>query len=95
MALTVGALLLAGGAVTAGTALATDQPTISPSPAPTDRPTSESPAATPGPAATDRQTTKAPAPAPAGSRPTENRVPKAIPAGPVGATWLPAIGEVK
>jgi len=91
IALTLGALVLAGGALTGGIALA-DQapspttarpsdPTTAPAPA-TTRP--QAPIAVPVP----RDTTRV-RPVPA------QRVPRAVPAGPTGDLHLPAVWETR
>lgn len=92
IALTLGALVLAGGALTGGIAMATQPaPTAPPSAQPTQT-TRPAPSATVAPApATSRAE-----PAPAQVRPgTAPRVPKAVPAGPTGDLRLPAIGETR
>lgn len=91
IALSLGALVLAGGALTGGIALAseaqppaptaTTRPAEPPTAAPT-RTTSKAPTAVPAP---PREATKAPS-----ARP--QRVPRAVPAGPTGDLHLPAIG---
>jgi len=95
IALTLGALVLAGGALTGGIALASEaqapapttqqtrpgEPTVAPAPA-SSRP--QTPTAVPVP----RETTKPrnlPAP----------RVPRAVPAGPTGDLHLPAVWETR
>jgi hypothetical protein len=96
IALTLGALVLAGGALTGGIALASEaqapaapttqvtrpgEPTVAPAPVST-RP--QRPSAVPAP----RETTKprtGPAP----------RVPRAVPAGPTGDLHLPAVWETR
>ncbi|WP_370970190.1 hypothetical protein [Amycolatopsis sp. cg9] len=96
IALTLGALVLAGGALSGGIALASDaqppapsattrpnEPTVAPAP-PTTRRT-EPPSAVPAP----RETTRAARPAQA------PRVPRAVPAGPTGDLHLPAIGVTR
>ncbi|MEV6644805.1 hypothetical protein [Amycolatopsis sp. NPDC051371] len=93
IALSLGALVLAGGALTGGIALASEaQP---PAPTATTRPT-EPPSAMP---ATSRAT-KAPTAVPAPPReatkaPSAVRVPRAVPAGPTGDLHLPAIGATR
>ncbi|MFI5583794.1 hypothetical protein ACIA5G_02065 [Amycolatopsis sp. NPDC051758] len=93
IALSLGALVLAGGALTGGIALAseaqppaptaTTRPTAPPSAIPTtSRKPTEAPTAMPAP---PREATKAPS-----ARP--QRVPRAVPAGPTGDLHLPAIG---
>ncbi|MBB5854529.1 hypothetical protein HDA45_004616 [Amycolatopsis umgeniensis] len=93
IALSLGALLLAGGAAFATTSLASaDQ--SAPSPTATQAP---APAPTTAkPAEPTRATTAAPQPAqktPAVEKPGQHRVPKAVPAGPTGDLNLPAIVE--
>jgi hypothetical protein len=94
IALSLGALVLAGGALTGGIALASEaQP---PAPSATTRPT-EPPSAVP---ATSRRPTKAPTAVPAPPReatkaPSAVRVPRAVPAGPTGDLRLPAIGATR
>ncbi|OXM50539.1 hypothetical protein CFP71_27520 [Amycolatopsis thailandensis] len=96
IALTLGALLLAGGAAFATTSLASaDQSapssTVTPAPQPpTKAPTTDKPAPAPTRATTE------PRPAqrtPEVAAPGEHRVPKAVPAGPTGDLNLPAIVE--
>ena len=98
IALTLGALVLAGGALTGGIALASEaqapnpsptqatrpgEPTVAPVPA-TSRPRSAAPVAEPAP----RETRPGrPGPAP--------RVPRAVPAGPTGDLHLPAVWETR
>ncbi|MEC3975440.1 hypothetical protein [Amycolatopsis sp. H20-H5] len=93
IALSVGALLLAGGAVM-GTTMATAQPkpsappTVTQAPAPSAVPTSTRP-----PQVTNAPTESrgvVPAPTRDGSKP---RVPRAVPAGPTGDLHLPAITD--
>jgi len=96
IALTLGALVLAGGALTGGIALADQaptapttarpsEPTVAPAPVPSQRPaTSRAPIAVP-------QATTAPGARPAPGR----RVPIAVPAGPTGDLHLPAIGVTR
>jgi hypothetical protein len=95
IALSLGALLLAGGAAFATTSLASaDQsaptPTVTQAPPqPTQAPTTTKPGEPP-------RATTAPRPAqktPAVAAPGEHRVPKAVPAGPTGDLHLPAIVE--
>jgi hypothetical protein len=97
IALSLGALVLAGGALTGGIAVASEaQPSA---PSATTRPT-EPPSAAPAPA-TSRQPTKAPNAVPAPPREatkapgTAPRVPRAVPAGPTGDLHLPAIGVTR
>ncbi|SFW49297.1 hypothetical protein [Amycolatopsis australiensis] len=95
IALTLGALVLAGGALTGGIALASEaqppapsattsrpsEPTVAPAPGrTTQRP---APSATPAPRETTRPAQAAP------------RVPRAVPAGPTGDLHLPAIGVTR
>jgi len=97
IALTLGALLLAGGAAFATTSLASaDQ--SAPSPTATQAPSAVPP--TTRPAEPPRATTAPPRPEPAPrttrpavSKPGEHRVPKAVPAGPTGDLHLPAVVE--
>ncbi|MFJ8912061.1 hypothetical protein [Amycolatopsis sp. NPDC102389] len=96
IALSLGALLLAGGAAFATTSLASaDQsapsPTVTQAPQPpTAAPTSTRPAEPPrATTAPPRDVTKKPGVA----APGEHRVPKAVPAGPTGDLHLPAIVE--
>lgn len=93
IALSLGALVLAGGALTGGIALADQSPSGPPTtarPVPTDAP-SAVPATTtrPGqpPIAVPRATQK-----PAATPVPAHRVPVAVPAGPTGDLHLPAIG---
>jgi outer membrane biosynthesis protein TonB len=96
IALSLGALVLAGGALTGGIALASEaQP---PAPTATTRPT-EPPSAIP---TTSRKPTKAPTAVPAPPREATKapsarpqRVPVAVPAGPTGDLHLPAIGVTR
>ncbi|HET6712060.1 hypothetical protein [Amycolatopsis sp.] len=92
IALTLGALVLAGGALTGGIALAseaqapaptqTTEPTVAPAPD-TTRP--QAPSAQPAP----REATRA-------ARPERApRVPRAVPAGPTGDLHLPAVWETR
>ncbi|MDX3187648.1 hypothetical protein PV458_04490 [Streptomyces sp. MN03-5084-2B] len=99
IALTLGALVLAGGALTGGIALASEaqapaapttqvtrpgEPTVAPAPAST-RPTRPVPAtAVPAPRETTMPRT--------GQVP---RVPRAVPAGPTGDLHLPAVWETR
>ena len=95
IALTLGALVLAGGTLTGGIALASDaqapapattqqtrpnEPTQMPVPT-TSRPDRQPPVAVPAP----RETTK----------PRNVRVPRAVPAGPTGDLHLPAVWETR
>ncbi|MFK0247035.1 hypothetical protein ACIQUM_20240 [Amycolatopsis azurea] len=97
IALTLGALLLAGGAAFATTSLASaDQSapssTVTPAPQPpTKAPTTDAPAPAPTRVTTapPREVPKTPSVA----APGEHRVPKAVPAGPTGDLHLPAIVE--
>jgi hypothetical protein len=97
IALTLGALVLAGGALTGGIALASQPAPTAPSAQPTETTRPAPPQSTrPGPSATV-------APVPATSRaakpaqvlPGAPRVPRAVPAGPTGDLHLPAIGETR
>ncbi|GAB3138278.1 hypothetical protein GCM10027258_15130 [Amycolatopsis stemonae] len=94
IALSLGALVLAGGALTGGIALASEAqppapttarptPTEPPSAIPTTSRPAQAPAAVPAP----RATTKAPSRTP--------RVPVAVPAGPTGDLHLPAVGVTR
>ncbi|MEQ0561657.1 hypothetical protein ABJI51_21440 [Amycolatopsis sp. NEAU-NG30] len=94
IALTLGALVLAGGALTGGIALASEaQPapptvtTVRPAEptATTVRPDQRPPVAAPAP----RDTTRAPRAVQA------PRVPRAVPAGPTGDLHLPAVRETR
>ncbi|RSN58513.1 hypothetical protein DMH01_20885 [Amycolatopsis sp. WAC 04182] len=97
IALSLGALLLAGGAAFATTSLASaDQSAPSPTTTQAPQPPTQAPTAVPG--EPTRATTAPPAPAPpktsaAVVKPGEHRVPKAVPAGPTGDLHLPAIVE--
>ncbi|AFO73882.1 hypothetical protein AMES_0346 [Amycolatopsis mediterranei S699] len=100
IALTLGALVLAGGALTGGIALASEaqapaaptqtqstrpgEPTVAPVPA-TSRPRPQAPSAVPVPRETTRPARTGPAP----------RVPRAVPAGPTGDLHLPAVWETR
>jgi hypothetical protein len=96
IALSLGALVLAGGALTGGIALASEAQAPAPS-ATTVRPT-EPPRAT---ATTSRPAQPSAAPAPRETRTliavpgTAPRVPRAVPAGPTGDLHLPAIGVTR
>ncbi len=97
IALTLGALVLAGGALTGGIALASEaqapsptqttvarpgEPTVAPPRPATSRP---APSVNPAP----RETTRA-------ARPEQApRVPRAVPAGPTGDLHLPAVWETR
>ncbi|OXM71617.1 hypothetical protein [Amycolatopsis vastitatis] len=93
IALTLGALVLAGGALTGGIALASEAQ----APVPTTQETrpNEPTVATPRPTSSrpvdqaPRTTTR---PAPAKQAP---RVPRAVPAGPTGDLHLPAVWETR
>lgn len=100
IALSLGALLLAGGAAFATTSLAsadqsapsptiTQAPTQAPAPAPTTAKPGEPPRVTTAPPRDPRPAQKTPSV----SAPGEHRVPKAVPAGPTGDLNLPAIVE--
>ncbi|MBE1581266.1 hypothetical protein H4W30_008347 [Amycolatopsis roodepoortensis] len=97
IALSLGALLLAGGAAFATTSLASaDQSAPSPTATQAPQPPTKAPTAAPG--EPTRATTAPPAPVPpkttaAVVKPGEHRVPKAVPAGPTGDLHLPAIVE--
>ncbi|MEU7783892.1 hypothetical protein [Amycolatopsis sp. NPDC049159] len=96
IALTLGALVLAGGALSGGIALASDaQP---PAPSATTRP--NEPTLAPAPTAGQRpQQAPSAAPAPRETRAPRTgpapRVPRAVPAGPTGDLHLPAIGVAR
>ena len=92
IALTLGALVLAGGALTGGIALASDAqaPTTTTRPAPA---ATEPPSAAPAPERGTKAPTAVPAPPREATRaPGAVRVPRAVPAGPTGDLHLPAIG---
>ncbi|MEV6908851.1 hypothetical protein [Amycolatopsis sp. NPDC051071] len=95
--LSLGALLLAGGAAFATTSLASaDQSAPSPSAtqAPAPAPTTTKPApGQPGNAPAPRPTATPAQKTPSAQKPGEHRVPKAVPAGPTGDLNLPAIVE--
>ncbi|MEA5361756.1 hypothetical protein VA596_19605 [Amycolatopsis sp., V23-08] len=97
IALSLGALVLAGGALTGGVAMAQSQPTAPPQ-ATTARPAAPTlaPAPTetrrPAPSAVPREATKLPTVPRAEQAP---RVPRAVPAGPTGDLHLPAIWETR
>ncbi|MFF1612690.1 hypothetical protein ACFVYA_33355 [Amycolatopsis sp. NPDC058278] len=100
IALTLGALVLAGGALTGGIALASEaqaptpatttqvtrpgEPTLAPAPT-SSRPRPLAPSAVPVPRETTRPARTGPAP----------RVPRAVPAGPTGDLHLPAVWETR
>jgi hypothetical protein len=98
IALTLGALVLAGGALTGGIALASEaqapapttqvtrpgEPTLAPPAPATTRTRPQAPIAVPGPRDTTVPRT---GPAP--------RVPRAVPAGPTGDLHLPAVWETR
>ena len=93
--LSLGALLLAGGALTGGAvALAETGPAATPTSSQAPLPTSSRPAPTavtkPAPAETTRRALPVAPPAPA-----RVRVPRAVPAGPTGDLALPAIVEAR
>ncbi|MGK4593614.1 hypothetical protein [Amycolatopsis sp. w19] len=96
IALTLGALLLAGGAAFATTSLASaDQSAPSPTATQAPQPPAKEPTTT-RPAEPPRATTAPPRSlpqTPAVAAPGEHRVPKAVPAGPTGDLHLPAIVE--
>ena len=101
IALTLGALVLAGGALTGGIALASEAQAPTPS-ATTARPTlPPAPTRATRPQAPVPATSHAPAVAPAPDRTTAPRqgqpprVPRAVPAGPTGDLHLPAIGVTR
>ncbi|MGW5716340.1 hypothetical protein ACWEVP_09260 [Amycolatopsis sp. NPDC003865] len=94
IALTLGALVLAGGALTGGIALADQaapaQPSATTAPqAPSAVPTTSRRPLPPTAAPAPRETTRAPRTGPA------QRVPRAVPAGPTGDLHLPAIEVVR
>ena len=96
IALTLGALVLAGGALTGGIALASEAQ----APTQTTRPNEPTVAPAPPRATTSRPAVPTAAPAPrdttrpdrAGQIP---RVPRAVPAGPTGDLHLPAVWETR
>jgi len=97
IALSLGALVLAGGALTGGIALASEAQPPAPTTA-TTRPT-EPPTVVP---TTSRKPTNAPTAMPVprettkpAARPDRVRVPVAVPAGPTGDLHLPAIGVTR
>ncbi|WP_410638105.1 hypothetical protein [Amycolatopsis sp. lyj-346] len=98
IALTLGALVLAGGALTGGIALASEaQP---PAPTQTQETRPGAPTVAPAPDRTTRPTVPAAQPAPRdSSRPARTgpapRVPRAVPAGPTGDLNLPAVWETR
>ncbi len=95
IALSLGALVLAGGALTGGIAMAAPSPTAPPQA--TTRP-AEPPTQAPAPQAT-RKPVSAPSAVPATTRAPRAeqapRVPRAVPAGPTGDLHLPAIGVTR
>ncbi|MEU0531029.1 hypothetical protein [Amycolatopsis tolypomycina] len=101
IALTLGALVLAGGALTGGIALASEAQ--APNPTQTQLPRPGEPTVAPRPGEPTvapgnvRTTTKAPTavPAPREARPQAPRVPRAVPAGPTGDLNLPAVWETR
>ncbi|WP_328613467.1 hypothetical protein OHS18_32895 [Amycolatopsis sp. NBC_00355] len=97
IALSLGALVLAGGALTGGIAMAAPSPTAPPQ-ATTTRP-AEPPTQAPAPAQTTRKPVSAPSAVPATSKTPRAeqapRVPRAVPAGPTGDLHLPAIGVTR
>lgn len=96
IALSLGALVLAGGALTGGIALASEAQPPAPS-ATTARPTAP-PSAVPATSRKPQAPTVEPAPRvstkPA-TGPDRRRVPVAVPAGPTGDLHLPAIGVTR
>jgi len=97
IALTLGALVLAGGALTGGIALASEAQ--APAPAPTTQQTRPAePTLAPGPATTrEQRPTVVPAPRET-TKPRTGpapRVPRAVPAGPTGDLHLPAVWETR
>ncbi|WP_033263346.1 hypothetical protein [Amycolatopsis vancoresmycina] len=101
IALTLGALVLAGGALTGGIALASDaQAPAAPTQTQATRP--GEPTVAPAPATRTRpQPQDAPSAVPATSRAPiavpgrPQRVPRAVPAGPTGDLHLPAVWETR
>ncbi|MFD6073621.1 hypothetical protein NQK81_20920 [Amycolatopsis roodepoortensis] len=99
IALSLGALLLAGGAAFATTSLASaDQSAPSPTATQAPQPPTKAPTAAPGEPTRATTAPARPEPAPQTTRPGvvkpgEHRVPKAVPAGPTGDLHLPAIVE--
>ncbi|WP_410668266.1 hypothetical protein [Amycolatopsis sp. cmx-4-68] len=95
IALSLGALVLAGGALTGGIALASEAQ--APAPASTTVQPTQPPRAVPTTSRPGRPTV-APAPrdtqAPVAA-PRTGRVPRAVPAGPTGDLHLPAIGVTR
>jgi hypothetical protein len=96
IALSLGALVLAGGALTGGIALASEaQPPAPTSARPTEPPTvapTETTSKRPAPPSAAPRATKVPAAPRAEQAP---RVPRAVPAGPTGDLRLPAIWETR
>ena len=92
IALSLGALVLAGGALTGGIAMASQPaPTAPPAPTATTKP---APTATTKPAPGTLTPVPTASKAPQAARPeVAPRVPKAVPAGPTGDLHLPAIVE--
>ncbi|MEV7093341.1 hypothetical protein AB0M80_10920 [Amycolatopsis sp. NPDC051045] len=95
IALTLGALVLAGGALTGGIALASEAQ----APAPTTQVTRPGePTVAPAPVST-RPNVPAVSTAPTEARPARTgpapRVPRAVPAGPTGDLHLPAVWETR
>ncbi len=99
IALTLGALVLAGGALTGGIALASEAQAPAAPTTQATRPGPAEPTVAPGPVSTRPQAPSA-APAPREtSRPARTgpapRVPRAVPAGPTGDLHLPAVWETR
>jgi outer membrane biosynthesis protein TonB len=96
IALSLGALVLAGGALTGGIAMAAPSPTAPPQA--TTRP-AEPPTKAPAPPQATRKPESAPSAVPATSKAPRAeqapRVPRAVPAGPTGDLRLPAIWETR
>ncbi|MFI9449626.1 hypothetical protein [Amycolatopsis sp. NPDC052450] len=98
IALSLGALLLAGGAAFATTSLASaDQsaptPTVTQAPQPTNAPTAAPGEPTRATTAPARPEAAPPKTSAGVVKPGEHRVPKAVPAGPTGDLNLPAVTE--
>ncbi|KDN16575.1 hypothetical protein [Amycolatopsis rifamycinica] len=97
IALTLGALVLAGGALTGGIALASEAQAPA-APTQTQLPRPGEPTVAPAPASL-RPGAPTVAPAPRETRPARTgqvpRVPRAVPAGPTGDLHLPAVWETR
>ncbi len=94
IALSLGALVLAGGALTGGIAVASEAQPAAPTAttAPSERPIAP-PSAVPATSRQPQAPTVAPAPRETKAPSTRpQRVPRAVPAGPTGDLHLPAIG---